>query len=73
MRMPSPTEQDMHRSNIEDARSRAYASVCPPLNRAERRTAHGRMLVAQAEAAAMRAELEYLRSLHGVTEKGSAA
>lgn len=66
MRRPQPTEAEMHAANIEDARARAYSAVCPNLNRAERRTAHGRMLVAQAQAAAMKAELEYLRSLHGI-------
>lgn len=68
MRRPQLTEAEMHASNIEDARARAYSAVCPNFNRAERRTAYGRMLVAQAEAAAMKAELEYLRSLHGVED-----
>ena len=69
MRCRQPTEAEMHASNIEDARARAYSAVCPNLNRAERRTAHGRMLVAQAEAAAMKAELEYLRALHVVKDE----
>jgi len=66
MRERMPTEEEMHRSNIDAARLKAHMSVCPHLNRAERRTAHGKMLLAQAEAAAMRAELEYLRDQLGV-------
>lgn len=69
MRERMPTEEEMHRANIDDARRRAWTSVCPNLNRAERRTAYGRMLLAQAEAAAMKAELEYLRGLHGIGEQ----
>ena len=47
---------------IADARCRAYdAFVAPGMNRAARRTAKGRMLVALGEAAALRAELEVLR------------
>lgn len=69
MRCHQLSEAEMRRMEIEDVRERAYSAICPNLNRAERRTAHGRMLVAQAEAAAMRAELEYLRGLHGVTDE----
>lgn len=68
MRMDKLSEDEMRRREIEDVRERAYSAICPRLNRAERRTAHGRMLVAQAEAAAMRAELEYLRGLHGIDD-----
>jgi hypothetical protein len=47
---------------ISEARERAYESfVSPWMNRAARRTAKGRMLVAQAEAAALKAELEVVR------------
>ena len=46
---------------IERERRQAYADVCPQMNRAERRTARGRMLVAQGEAAALRAEVDFLR------------
>ena len=52
----------MREESLRSARQEAYAAVCPPMNRAERRTAKGRMLVAQAEAAALRAEIEFLRS-----------
>jgi hypothetical protein len=52
----------MRQQEIADARCRAYeAYVSPWMNRAERRTSKGRMLVAQGEAAAMKAELEILR------------
>ena len=47
---------------LEHERRQAYAAACPPMNRAERRTARGRMLVAQGEAAALRAEVEFLRN-----------
>lgn len=56
-----PTEQQRRDDRREDARQSAYREVCPQMNRAERRTAKGRMLIAQAEAAAMRAEIEFLR------------
>ena len=56
----------MHQANIDAVRNYAYNYVCPDLNRSERRKAYGRMLVAQAEAAAMRAELEYLRGINGI-------
>lgn len=47
---------------INQARDEAYSEVCPPMNRKERRTAKGRMLVAMGEAAALRAENEFIRS-----------
>ena len=46
---------------LEHEKRQAYADVCPPMNRAQRRTARGRMMVAQGEAAALRAEVEFLR------------
>lgn len=55
------SDEDMREERLRRARMDAYDSVCPPMNRAERRTARGRMLVAQAEAAALRAEVEFLR------------
>jgi len=57
MRMPERPEWE----KIEDLRREAYYSVCPPMNREERRTARGKLLVAQGEAAALRAENEYLK------------
>ncbi len=52
----------MRQREIEEARCRAYdAYVTPGMNRAARRTAKGRMLVAQGEAAALKAELEVVR------------
>ena len=52
----------MRRREVHEARCAAYdAYVTPGMNRAARRTAKGRMLVAQGEAAALRAELEVLR------------
>jgi hypothetical protein len=62
MRERQFSEEELREDRIRSAKSRAYAEVCPPMSRAERRTAKGRMLVAQAEAAALRAELELLRS-----------
>ena len=56
-----PTEEELREQQLEYAKSKAYAEICPPMSRADRRTAKGRMLVAQAEAAALRAELEFLR------------
>ena len=55
------SEEEMREADLRDKRQAAYDSVCPPMNRAERRTAKGQMLVAQAEAAALRAEVEFLR------------
>ena len=57
MRMPPRPEWEI----IEDLRHNAYYSVCPPMNRKERRTARGQLLVAQGEAAALLAENEYLK------------
>ena len=51
----------MREEALRSARQEAYSAICPPMNRAERRTAKGRMLVAMAEAAALRAEVEFLR------------
>ena len=66
MRMRERTQEEIDSCHISYLRDKAYDEICPRLNRAERRTAHGRMLVAQAECAAMRAELEYLRELAGI-------
>ncbi|MEO8641868.1 hypothetical protein [Pseudomonas sp.] len=56
------TEQQMREGEISYARESAYRSVIPyPMNRKERRMAHGRMLVAQAELAALQAEIEVTR------------
>lgn len=60
-----PSEEQMRERDRAYAREQAYESVAH-LNRKERRTAHGRMLVAQAEAAAFLAENEVLkRQLEG--------
>ncbi len=56
------SDEQIREMNVEMCRQEAYDAICPPMNRAERRTARGKMLVAQAEAAALRAEVEYLRS-----------
>jgi hypothetical protein len=61
MRMPQMSEQQMRDMHLDAAKESAYSAICPPMSRAERRTAKGRMLVAQAEAAALRAEVEFLR------------
>lgn len=57
------TEEEMREYNLKAATEEAYYAVLPKhMSRAERRTAKGRMLVAQAEAAALRAEVEFLKS-----------
>ena len=55
------TEKQMLEFGLQHVRQEAYTAICPPMNRADRRTARGRMLVAQAEAAALKAEVEFLR------------
>lgn len=63
MRMYHETEEGMRERALEDAKLRAYETICPAyMSRAERRTAKGRMLVAQAEAAMLRAELDFLKN-----------
>ncbi len=64
------TKAELRNRRLDHAISQAYSSVCPVMSRAERRTARGRMLVAQAEAAALRAEVEFLRE--ELKEKGGA-
>jgi hypothetical protein len=64
----------MLEAQLDYERRTAYDAICPPMNRAERRTAKGRMLVAQAEAAALRAEVEFLRrelTANGVFRRAS--
>ena len=61
MHKPEPTEAELRQRQIEYEKQCAYDAICPAMNRAERRTAKGKMLVAQAEAAALRAEVEFLR------------
>ena len=56
------SDKELREQRLAHAKDRAYSEICPPMNRAERRTAKGRMLVAQAEAAALRAELDFLRA-----------
>lgn len=55
------TEAQMQAHNVEYLREAAYSNVCPPMNRAQRRTAKGKMFVAQGELAAHQAEMYYLR------------
>jgi hypothetical protein len=54
------SEADMRRLELDDVRNNAYAPIAH-MSRAERRTARGRQLVAEAEARALRAEIEILR------------
>lgn len=61
MRPYQPSESEMRQAARDYAYRTAYDAICPNLNRAQRRSAKGRMLVAQAEAAALRAENEVLR------------
>ena len=49
-----PTDEEI----FEDAKQQTYASYCPPMNRKERRTAKGKLLIAQAELAVARLELK---------------
>jgi hypothetical protein len=63
------TESEMLQDGIQRARQSAYDAVCPPMSRAERRSAKGRMLIAQAELAAMKAENDFLREELGLREK----
>jgi hypothetical protein len=63
------SEAEVLQEGIESARQMAYNDICPPMSRAERRTAKGRMLIAQAETAALRAENDYLREQLGLREK----
>lgn len=53
--------EQLREDEINQRREDAYQSVCPPMNRAERRSAKGKMLIALAEAAALRAEIEFLK------------
>jgi len=55
------TEAQRLAHDVEYLREAAYSSVCPPMNRAQRRTAKGKMLVAYGELAAHQAEMNYLR------------
>lgn len=56
------TDEQWREEAIDQCKADAYYAVCPRgMNRADRRTAKGKMLVAQAEAAALRAEVEFLR------------
>ena len=47
---------------LHEIRESAFKDVVPQMNREERRTAKGKMLVAKGEAAALKAENEYLRA-----------
>lgn len=63
MRDTCMSDQEMREANLEEVKQRAYTGIIGhAMSRAERRTAHGRMLIAQAEAAALKAEVEYLKS-----------
>lgn len=63
MRETCWSEMDLLKRDLESKTRTAYDSICPPMSRAERRTARGRLLQAQAEIAALRVEVDYLRSL----------
>jgi len=56
MRKPEPDVRIL----AHDVYLREYLTRVGHLNRKERRTAHGRQLVAEAEAAALRAKVEFL-------------
>ncbi len=45
---------------LQQRMDEAYSSICPPMNRAERRTARGKLLVAQGKIAALEAKIKFL-------------
>jgi len=61
MMRPTPTDEELRDVRLQYVKQTAYDAICPSMSRAERRTAKGRMLLAQAEAAALRAEVEFLK------------
>ena len=61
MRMPEPTV----RERAERASLEAYNAVLLGLNRAQRRTAKGRLIEAKARIAALEAENKVLREAQG--------
>ena len=63
MRCTCNHDQVSREDILHEVRQSAYESVISwQMSRAERRTAHGRMLVAQAAAAALKAEVEFLKN-----------
>lgn len=72
MRKPQPSPAEMRKASLDCQKRAAYNAICPPMNRAERRTAMGRMLIAQAEAAALRAEVAFLRRELATRAEGEA-
>lgn len=55
------SDEQLRDDELDRRREHAYQSVCSNMNRADRRSAKGKMLLAQAEAAALRAEVEFLK------------
>lgn len=47
---------------LNEAMDTAYSEVCPPMNRAERRSARGKLMVAQGQIAALKAKLAFLEA-----------
>jgi hypothetical protein len=64
--MQQYSEMEIQEINLRSEKQAAYDAVCPAMSRADRRTAKGRMLVAQGEAAALRAENAFLKSELGM-------
>lgn len=64
-----PTDSELLRIRIDIARSDAFRSIVPvSISRRERRSAIGKMLLAQGELAANKAELEILRRENSIED-----
>lgn len=69
---PEPTDADFLRERMKRNTADAYQSIVGTMNRAERRTARGRQLVAQGLAAALQAENDILKDRINELEGGAA-
>lgn len=61
MMKPALSESELMAMDRQYAYDNAYSAICPRLSRGQRRSAYGKMLIAQAEAAGLKAENEVLR------------
>ena len=69
---PEPTDAELLREQIDRNKTYAYQSIVGTMNRAERRTARGRQLVAQGLAAALQVENDILKDRIQELEGGAA-
>jgi hypothetical protein len=69
---PEPTDAEFLQEKIARSTADAYQSIVGTMNRAERRTARGRQLVAQGLAAALQAENDILKDRIKELEGGAA-